>query len=731
VDNQTLLYLVPACGAVALLYALLTASWVGRQDPGTDRMKSIADQIRRGAMAFLGAEYRVLAVFVLVVAGVLAVLNADEPTSSPLVAAAFVAGATCSGLAGFFGMRVATRANVRTAAAARAGLAPALKIAFRGGAVMGMCVVGLALVGLGTLFTVLLSVFELDPDAARVADPVVLSRIVNVLAGFSMGASSIALFARVGGGIYTKAADVGADLVGKVEAGIPEDHFLNPATIADNVGDNVGDVAGMGADLFESYVGAVLAAMMLGAVALGGRIEAVMIPLLIAGAGIVISVLATFIVRTREGGNPQLALDLGSFGAAAIMLPISWLIIDFFVGRAKGHGSPIVFEKGVSVTTPDLMWAMIAGLGAGVAVGMITSYYCSKHRRPVDSIVEQSSTGPATNIISGIAVGFESTALPVIVLCVGIYAANHFAGLYGVALAALGMLSTTGIQLAVDAYGPISDNAGGIAEMSGLPPEVRARTDNLDAVGNTTAAIGKGFAIGSAALAALSLFAAYRQVAFAPGQAMELNDPEVLVGLLIGGMLPFLFSAMAMKAVGNAAMDMITEVRRQFREIPVLREALMLVAKAEHEDRPLTDEEDAAVVAAGGKTEVERCVAISTQASIRRMITPGVLALAAPIAVGFWSPLALGGLLAGTLVSGVMLAVFMSNAGGAWDNAKKQVEEQKRDAAENSGKGSERHRAAVIGDTVGDPFKDTAGPSLNILIKLMTIVAVIIAPHIR
>jgi K(+)-stimulated pyrophosphate-energized sodium pump len=732
VDNQTLLYLVPASGLIALAYAFVTAGWVGKQDPGTDRMKKIAEQIYRGAMAFLAAEYKVLAGFVVFVAAALAYINADEPTSSPLVAASFVTGAVCSGLAGFFGMKVATRANVRTAAAARTGLPPALKIAFRGGAVMGMSVVGLALLGLGSLFVVYLNVFEIDPNAAGGPTPEAFSQVINVLAGFSMGASSIALFARVGGGIYTKAADVGADLVGKVEAGIPEDHFLNPATIADNVGDNVGDVAGMGADLFESYVGSVLAAMILGAVALGGRMEAAMMPLVIAGVGIVISVIATFFVRTKEGGNPQVALDIGAFGAAGVMIPISYLIIDFFINNAKNTGSPVMFEAGVEMTTMNLMWAMVVGLGAGVAIGLITGFYCSKGKRPVNSIVEQSGTGAATNIIAGIGVGFESTAIPIIVLGAAIFAADHFAGLYGVALAALGMLSTTGIQLAVDAYGPISDNAGGIAEMSGLPSEVRERTDNLDAVGNTTAAIGKGFAIGSAALAALSLFAAYRQLAFEPGDAILLNDPRVLIGILLGGMLPFLFSSMAMKAVGDAAMDMITEVRRQFRDIPVLREGLALVAKAEAEDRPLTEEEDAQVLAAGEKTEVERCVAISTKASIRRMIQPGVLAMGAPIIIGFWSPHALGGLLAGTLCSGVMLAIFMSNAGGAWDNAKKQVEEQKKDSGEaNTGKGSDRHHAAVIGDTVGDPFKDTAGPSLNILIKLMTIVAVVIAPHIR
>jgi K(+)-stimulated pyrophosphate-energized sodium pump len=744
---QTLLYAVPACGGLALLYALITTAWITKQDPGNVRMQKIAEQIFRGAMAFLAAEYKVLAIFVVIIGGILA-LSADS-SSSPLVGLSFVAGAMCSALAGFFGMRVATRANVRTAAAARTGLAPALAVAFRGGAVMGMCVVGLGLVGFGTLFIVYLGQFDALADVDGQA--LEFNRVVNMLAGFAMGASSIALFARVGGGIYTKAADVGADLVGKVEAGIPEDHFLNPATIADNVGDNVGDVAGMGADLFESYIGAILGTMVLGAVAVSGRLEASILPLLIAAAGIVMSILGTFLVRTKEGGNPQLALDAGSFGAAFIMLPISWGIIYFCVMSAAGHGTPmittdlsnlaacstngvmdlaVVGSEACSMSqTWALFWAIVAGLISGVAIGAITGFYCSKGKRPVNSIVEQSSTGPATNIIAGIGVGFESTAIPILLIAAAIFVANYFAGLYGVALAALGMLSTTGIQLAVDAYGPISDNAGGIAEMSGLPHEVRERTDNLDAVGNTTAAIGKGFAIASAALAALSLFAAYRNIALKDSDLL-LTDPKVLIGLLIGGMLPFLFSAMAMKAVGAAAMDMITEVRRQFREIPVLRAALTLVAKAEHEGRDLTPDEEREVLAAGEKTEVERCVAISTKASIRRMVMPGVLALSSPVIIGFWSRNALGGLLAGTLVTGVMLAIFMSNAGGAWDNAKKQVEDQKKDSSQavNTGKGSERHKAAVIGDTVGDPFKDTAGPSLNILIKLMTIVAVVIAP---
>jgi len=681
---QNLIYAAPAAGVLALLFAWMKASWVSKQDPGDANMVDIAAQIQEGALAFLRAEYRVLSIFVLVVGAILG--------GGWQIAGAFVIGASLSAAAGWIGMKVATNANVRTTAAARIGLSPALDVAFSGGTVMGMTVVGLATIGLSVLYLVFSNVLGWE-----------LTRTVNVITGFSMGASSIALFARVGGGIYTKAADVGADLVGKVESGLPEDDPRNPAVIADNVGDNVGDVAGMGADLFESFVGAIIGAMVLAlgfdAVSSGSSVGPVVMPLVIAGAGIICSMVGTFFVRTKEGGNPQHALDMGAFGAAGVMA-----VATFGIARYMWPEGGATTAQGQLVTWMNVGWATVAGLGAGVLVGLITSYYTSMNKGPVDSIAEQSKTGTATNIIAGLGVGMQSTAMPIIVIAFGVVIAAEFAGLYGVAIAALGMLSTTGIQLAVDAYGPIADNAGGIAEMSHQEPQVRERTDKLDAVGNTTAAIGKGFAIGSAAMTALALFAAFAQTAGITG--IDISKPLVMAGLFLGGMLPFLFSSMAMKAVGIAAMEMIEEVRRQFREIPGLLEG-----KA--------------------KPDTARCVKISTEASLKRMVAPGALAILTPVVVGFtMGAEPLGGMLAGVTVSGVTMALFMANAGGAWDNAKKSFESGGYKMTDGSvhPKGSEAHNAAVVGDTVGDPFKDTAGPSLNILVKLMSIVALVLAP---
>jgi K(+)-stimulated pyrophosphate-energized sodium pump len=695
------LYLVPALGVLALLYTWVRSGWVSRQDAGDERMQTIAGYIADGAIAFLKAEYRVMIIFGLIASVFLFYLGSTGEKSSPVIVIAFLIGAVFSALAGFIGMKIATKANVRTAQAARTSLSKALNVSFSGGSVMGMGVAGLAVLGLGSLFIVFYQMFVVSKNGG--ANGIEMETALEVLTGFSLGAESIALFARVGGGIYTKAADVGADLVGKVEAGIPEDDPRNPATIADNVGDNVGDVAGMGADLFGSYVATILATMVLGreVVARGDQFQGlspIILPMVIAGMGILASLVGILMVRVKENGNVQAALNLGNYISVLVSAVASFFIIRWMLPAED------LTIRGVTFSSMDVFYAVVVGLVVGTLMSIITEYYTAMGKRPVLSIVRQSSTGHATTVIGGLAVGMESTVLPIIVLAAGIVLSYECAGLYGVAIAAAGMMATTAMQLAIDAFGPIADNAGGIAEMSELPKEVRERTDILDAVGNTTAATGKGFAIASAALTSLALFAAFMGTANI--RSIDISNARVLAGLFVGAMIPFIFSALAISAVGRAAMAMVQEVRRQFREIPGIMEGT-------------------------GRPEYEKCVAISTQAAIREMMLPGAIALVVPVIIGFaFGPEVLGGTLAGVTVSGVLMAMFQSNAGGAWDNAKKSFEKGVMIDGKMEYKGSEAHKASVTGDTVGDPFKDTSGPSMNILIKLMSIVSLVIAPHI-
>ncbi len=699
-----LIYTVPLMGVVGLLYTMVKFNWVSKQEDGNDRMKEIARYIQEGAMAFLRAEYKILTYFVVVAALLLGVMGFSNKNSHWSIAVAFVIGAIFSAMAGYIGMRIATKANVRTAHAARTSLKKALAVSFTGGSVMGLGVAGLAVLGLGGLFIILKMIFA--PESG--VDSVEMERTIEVLTGFSLGAESIALFARVGGGIYTKAADVGADLVGKVEAGIPEDDPRNPATIADNVGDNVGDVAGMGADLFGSYVATVLATMVLGretiipreALNEFGDMAPILLPMMIAGTGIIFSIIGTFFVTISDKAGlsteaVQRALNMGNWGSIVLTAIAAFFLTNWILPEAMSL-------RGYTFSPLAVFGAIMVGLVVGTLMSMITEYYTAMGKRPVQSIIRQSATGHATNIIGGLAVGMESTFLPILVLAGGIYGSYAFAGLYGVAIAAAGMMATTAMQLAIDAFGPIADNAGGIAEMSELPKEVREKTDILDAVGNTTAATGKGFAIASAALTALALFAAFVGISGISG--IDIYKADVLACLFVGGMIPFIFSSLAIRAVGEAAMAMVEEVRRQFRTIPGIMEGT-------------------------GKPEYDKCVAISTEASIKKMVLPGAITIISPLIIGFvFGPEALGGFLAGATVSGVLMGMFQNNAGGAWDNAKKSFEKGVEINGETFYKKSEPHKASVTGDTVGDPFKDTSGPSMNILIKLMSIISLVIAP---
>jgi K(+)-stimulated pyrophosphate-energized sodium pump len=697
---ENLIYLVPMMGVIGLLYTLIKFNWVSKQDAGSERMKEISTFIAEGAMAFLKAEWKILAYFVAIVALLLGFMAQSNAGSHWSIAISFIIGAVFSATAGYIGMKVATKANVRTAEAAKTSLSKALNVSFTGGAVMGLGVSGLAVLGLGGLFIVLKHFFAPDGDAEG------MLRTIEVLTGFSLGAESIALFARVGGGIYTKAADVGADLVGKVEAGIPEDDPRNPATIADNVGDNVGDVAGMGADLFGSYVATVLATMVLGQETISndnfGGIAPILLPMVIAGVGILLSIVGTLFVRVSDSVGAsthavQKALNMGNWGSMILTAIAAYFIVNYTLPET-------MTLRGLEFTRNGVIGAIAVGLVVGALMSIITEYYTAMGKRPVMSIIRQSATGHATNIIGGLAIGMESTFLPILVLAGGIYGSYACAGLYGVAIAAAGMMATTAMQLAIDAFGPIADNAGGIAEMSELPSEVREKTDILDAVGNTTAASGKGFAIASAALTSLALFAAFVGVAMPDNQHIDIYKADVLASLFIGGMIPFIFSSLAIRAVGEAAMAMVEEVRRQFRTIPGIMEGT-------------------------GKPEYDKCVAISTEASLKKMMLPGAITIVSPLLIGFiLGPEALGGFLAGATVSGVLMGIFQNNAGGAWDNAKKSFEKGVEINGEVFYKKSEPHKASVTGDTVGDPFKDTSGPSMNILIKLMSIVSLVIAP---